>query len=69
LTDTKTNDQSKAPDKAATETTNPADATGLQTGVGQILVDHELEQGTTVKIKQPKRRRADRQRLGKWGPI
>ena len=39
------------------ETTNPADATGLQTGVDQILVDHELEQGTTIKIKQPKRRR------------
>jgi hypothetical protein len=29
----------------------------LQTGVGQILVDHELERGTTVKILQPKRRR------------
>ncbi len=57
MTDPKTDGQSKATDRATTETTNPADATNLQTGVDQILVDHELEQGTTVKIKQPKRRR------------
>jgi hypothetical protein len=56
LSDPKTDGQPK-PDNKAQETTNPADATGLQTGVDQILVDHELEQGTTVKIKQPKRRR------------
>jgi hypothetical protein len=57
LTEPEKDDQPKAPDKTTTETTNPADATGLQTGVDQILVDHELDQGTTVKIKQPKRRR------------
>ena len=46
------------PKKAGeTTTTNPTEATDLQTGVGQILVDHELEQGKTVKIPQPKRRR------------
>jgi hypothetical protein len=56
LSDPETDGQPK-PDNHAQETTNPADATGLQTGVDQILVDHELEQGTTVKIKQPKRRR------------
>jgi hypothetical protein len=57
LSDPETCGQPKAPDKTPSETINPADATGLQAGVGQILVDHELEQGTTVKIKQPKRRR------------
>jgi hypothetical protein len=57
LSDPETDGQPKPPDKTLTETTNPADATGLQSGVDQILVDHELEQGTTVKIKQPKRRR------------
>jgi hypothetical protein len=54
LTEPKPDDPTK---KAGKETTSPAEATGLQTGVDQILVDHELEQGTTVKIKQPKRRR------------
>ncbi len=57
MSDPETDGQPKAPDKTTSETTNPADATGLQSGVDQILVDHELEQGTTVKIKQPKRRR------------
>lgn len=38
-------------------TTNPDEATGLQTGVGQIIVDFELDQGKTVKIPQPKRKR------------
>jgi hypothetical protein len=57
LTDPETKGQPKSPDKTVTETTIPAEATELQTGDGQILVDHELEQGTTVKIKQPKRRR------------
>jgi hypothetical protein len=55
MSDPENDAQSKKPDE--TTTTNPAEATGLQTGVGQILVDHELEQGTTVKIPQPKRRR------------
>ncbi len=45
------------PDKTAATTTDPAEATGLQSGVDRILVDHELEQGKTVKIPQPKRRR------------
>jgi hypothetical protein len=55
MSDPNSDQQSKTPDE--TTTTNPAEATGLQTGVGQILVDHELEQGATVKIPQPKRRR------------
>ncbi len=38
-------------------TTNPEDATDLQAGVGQIIVDFELDQGKTVKIPQPKRKR------------
>ncbi len=38
-------------------TTNPDDATDLQQGVGQIIVDFELDQGKTVKIPQPKRKR------------
>ena len=54
MTDAKPDDQNG---KTGKDTTSPAEATGLQTGVDQILVDHELEQGTTVKIKQPKRRR------------
>ena len=38
-------------------TTNPDDATDLQQGVGQIIVDFELDQARTVKIPQPKRKR------------
>jgi hypothetical protein len=57
LNNTETGEQSERPSENAPATTNPAEATGLQTGVGQILVDHELEQGATVKIPQPKRRR------------
>ena len=38
-------------------TTNPDEATELQAGVGQIIVDFELEQGRTVKVPQPKRKR------------
>ena len=57
MSDPETDTQPDKPGQTASTTTNPAEATGLQTGVGQILVDHELEQGTTVKIPQPKRRR------------
>ncbi len=46
-------------DKDKKDTTiNPDDATDLQQGVGQIIVDFELDQGKTVKIPQPKRKRA-----------
>jgi hypothetical protein len=38
-------------------TTNPDEATDLQAGVGQIIVDFELEQGRTVKLPQPRRKR------------
>jgi hypothetical protein len=38
-------------------TTNPDDAMDLQKGVGQIIVDFELDRGKTVKIPQPKRKR------------
>lgn len=45
------------PGEAVSVTTNPAEATGLQEGVAEVLVDYELEQGTTVRIPQPKRKR------------
>lgn len=39
-------------------TTNPAEATGLQEGVAEVIVDFELEQqGGTVKIPQPRRKK------------
>ena len=39
-------------------TTNPADATGLQDGVADMIVDFELEQpGGTVKIPQLRRKK------------
>jgi hypothetical protein len=57
MSDRETSRQPETPGENASTTTDPAQATGLQTGVGQILVDHELEQGATVKIPQPKRRR------------
>ncbi len=45
-------------DPAISVTTNPAEATGLQDGVAEAIVDFELvEPGTTVRIPQPKRRR------------
>jgi hypothetical protein len=47
----------KKPGESEATTANPAEASELQAGVDQILVDHELEQGRTVKIPQPKRRR------------
>jgi hypothetical protein len=57
MSDGEADAQSKKSNESPSTTTNPAEASGLQTGVGQILVDHELEQSTTVKIPQPKRRR------------
>ena len=40
------------------ETLNPAEATGLQDGVADAIVDFELvEQRTTVRIPQPRRKK------------
>jgi len=40
------------------ETLDPAQATGLQEGVADAIVDFELvEPGTTVRIPQPRRKK------------
>jgi len=57
LSDSDKHERPKKPAEPAATITDPAEASGLQAGVDQILVDHELEQSQTVKIPQPKRRR------------
>ena len=48
----------KEPLPKPSETLDPAQATGLQDGVADAIVDFErLEQGTTVRIPQPKRKK------------
>ncbi len=51
---------SDKPARPVSETTDPAQATGLQDGVAEVLVDIELDrdgESKTVKIPQPKRLR------------
>ena len=48
----------KEPPPKPSVTVNPADATGLQDGVADAIVDFELvEHGTTVRIPQPRRKK------------
>lgn len=48
----------KQPLAKPSETLDPAEATGLQDGVADAIVDFErVEQGTMVRIPQPKRRK------------
>jgi hypothetical protein len=48
----------KEPPPKPSVTLNPAEATGLQDGVANAIVDFELvEQGGMVKIPQPKRKK------------
>ena len=48
----------KEPAPKPSVTVNPADATGLQDGVADAIVDFELvEHGGMVKIPQPKRKK------------
>ena len=50
-------DKPKEPEPVSV-TTNPAEAIGLQEGVAEVIVDFELEQqGGTVKIPQPRRKK------------
>lgn len=50
-------DKPKEPERVSV-TSNPAEATGLQDGVAEVIVDFELEgQGGTVKIPQPRRKK------------
>jgi hypothetical protein len=50
-------DEKETPPKPSV-TLNPAEATGLQDGVANAIVDFELvEQGGMVKIPQPKRKK------------
>ena len=48
----------KEPPPKPSVTINPAEATGLQDGVADAIVDFErVEHGSTVKIVQPKRKK------------
>lgn len=48
----------KEPPPKMSETTNPAEATGLQEGVADAIVDFErVEQGGMVRIPQPRRKK------------
>ena len=51
---------SDRPVQPVSETTDPSEASGLQAGVAEVLVDIELDrdgESKTVKIPQPKRLR------------
>jgi hypothetical protein len=48
----------KTPRPKPSETLDPAEASGLQEGVADAIVDFELtEPSTTVRIPQPKRKK------------
>jgi hypothetical protein len=50
--------EEKEPPPKPSVTLDPAKATGLQDGVADAIVDFELvEQGTTVRIPQPRRKK------------
>lgn len=50
--------EEKKPPPKPSVTLDPAEATGLQEGVADAIVDFELvEQGTTKRIPQPKRKK------------